>query len=755
MNQLYRRKKHKIIVKTSEKLAESTIEDKLLQKKVVFHIDIKTPTVLIPQKSDSPSLLVLNFGSLKVENMFSSTGVENILVELSSFHINRAVMTLAGGLETQEPILEPAKIRCDIKRSRIAQDKEYSEWDVDVQFGVIRINLGQRDLNTIIAVATQNKSEAQFIEASSEHSRPITPAGCVTPQSNDDENFGKLEAFLVSSGTYKLATISVCLEGATLTLYTDMDEVLSSPVRDAATALAKVELGELQTRGEMNSSRDLELRLTLDYCDVFDVRPDSENVIKKLFGQYIVKEKVNFGGVYVSSPPMLCATYKSNQNGDNAVEVTLEKTRFNISANFCLSLYKYISEALPSNKDTNGLMNPGFIGDGGSFIDAAQNQRPPSSSDSTSGYLSTVTNKSEDNRVTTVSIQIKPPEVVLFAEPDKFDSQVLVFTFETIIDFSRHPSYEDWKVHVQDISVYAATYTDKKQIPYPVLEPTNLLCTLCVRPQEDQEIANIEFSKLSLHVNPAVINILNSVSYEVRRMFELPQSITLQLPCADMEDLWTPKKLSANFWPSRGTDEMSPKIRHQNQRTEQLTLKVECFEVSFEDQTESSSVPVLKLEGRIQSELADWRGDMSSRHEIQLSLNYFNSEHSSWEPILEPIAQEDFSSRFFELTVQTMVQPAQTIGVIKRRAQNTTDKVDSVPSPSFRRGSFVPSTSQLYSGSSSETEGDCDSEMLVLKAQKPLKTNRNSMRRSNLDVSFYGEGKYYNFESGCNLKDLF
>ncbi|KAL3234205.1 hypothetical protein MRX96_022642 [Rhipicephalus microplus] len=86
-------------------------------------IDIHAPTVLVPQKSDSPNLLVLSLGDLSIENFFKEISmgpkldyVDNILVHLSSLHMTRAIILLDGSTQPQESILEPMKLNIDIKR---------------------------------------------------------------------------------------------------------------------------------------------------------------------------------------------------------------------------------------------------------------------------------------------------------------------------------------------------------------------------------------------------------------------------------------------------------------------------------------------------------------------------------------------------------------------------------------------------------------------------------------------------------------
>lgn len=59
-------------------------------------VDVLAPTILIPQKSDSPNLVVLNLGDLNIENFFKEVSltakhdyVDNILIRLSSLHMMR------------------------------------------------------------------------------------------------------------------------------------------------------------------------------------------------------------------------------------------------------------------------------------------------------------------------------------------------------------------------------------------------------------------------------------------------------------------------------------------------------------------------------------------------------------------------------------------------------------------------------------------------------------------------------------------
>ena len=129
-------------------------------------------------------------GDLTVENFFkevtsSEPGqqphvhvhvIDNVLVRLDAVQLSRAVMTLAGALHVQEPILEPLSLRLDVKRCVASSlqggagpgpgtgaSREVLLYEVSGGMDLVRVNLGQRDLATLLAVWCDNLAEGRFI----------------------------------------------------------------------------------------------------------------------------------------------------------------------------------------------------------------------------------------------------------------------------------------------------------------------------------------------------------------------------------------------------------------------------------------------------------------------------------------------------------------------------------------------------------------------------------------------------------------
>lgn len=95
--------------------------------------------------------------------------IDNVLVRLDAVQLSRAVMTLAGALHIQEPILEPLSLRLDVKRcvgfTSVAPAHPVHPvllYDVSGGMDLVRVNLGQRDLATLLAVWVDNLAEGRF-----------------------------------------------------------------------------------------------------------------------------------------------------------------------------------------------------------------------------------------------------------------------------------------------------------------------------------------------------------------------------------------------------------------------------------------------------------------------------------------------------------------------------------------------------------------------------------------------------------------
>ncbi|KAH7948519.1 hypothetical protein HPB52_024076 [Rhipicephalus sanguineus] len=350
-------------------------------------IDIHAPTVLVPQKSDSPNLLVLSLGDLSIENFFKEISVgpkpdyvDNILVRLSSLHMTRAIILLDGSTQPQESILEPVKLNIDIKRALTLFNRNFMEYEIRGAVDLVKVNIGQRDLSTIIAIFKENLEERGVIESHDQGSNlngscgpglivPLdaavsTPLSPPLVVSSTPDPVKKLEHFLTSSvDVYKKSNAFFSLEGLHLALYTDTEDAqLSSPVRDPLHALSKLELEELTASLNLFSDQSLEVKCSLQSLLVQDTRTDSTLIHTRVVCSCAGGPDTVAAGISVSSPNMVDITYRETASGDATVDVLVAEMSLRVSVPYLLALAHFFCDALPpySNVDLQ-LGTPGRL----------------------------------------------------------------------------------------------------------------------------------------------------------------------------------------------------------------------------------------------------------------------------------------------------------------------------------------------------------------------------------------------------------
>ncbi|KAF7285850.1 hypothetical protein GWI33_009822 [Rhynchophorus ferrugineus] len=176
-------------IRSAIKSATDTLKNKT---KISLAINVCGPVLLIPQKSSSPNVMVIDTGKLTIENFFKESEndvVENILIKLKEVTITRGVVGLTSALEMQETLIEPTCLKMDVKKVTNLKTSQKT-WEVDSILEKIEVTLGQKDLAMIMAIYTDNIGEAKIIDLLPEQIK--SPIAEIFEQ---DDNVRELEAF--------------------------------------------------------------------------------------------------------------------------------------------------------------------------------------------------------------------------------------------------------------------------------------------------------------------------------------------------------------------------------------------------------------------------------------------------------------------------------------------------------------------------------------------------------------------------------
>lgn len=638
------------------------------------------PTILLPQKTASPNLVVVHTGELTVENFFKEYGglvVENILVRAEGATIVRAVMTLAASLEMQEVMLEPLNIRLDVKRSitiprsaiPISVIPKPPPWEIDGVIDSIKITIGQRDLSTLLAVYADNVSEGLFVDLSPDvaSSRNINDSAPITPPSSpntlynseESDNVKSLEVFFCQGeAKHKELTMKIFLEELQVSLFSDCEEILSSPVRDFSRGLCRLDVGEINLSGEVFNDGGLEAKLSVRSIQVEDIRPDcahgSPGIARILHA--VRSSNASATGIdtmsqqiSISMPPVVDISFHQNRTGDQFIDVIMERICLQLSVPFVVAFTKFLFDSMPSTKkmDVGGVINHGYVGDG----DPPERNRRP-----TAGL--------------TIALRMCRPELIFHggtSNEDTFDRTSSIITrSEVLVDYSRHSLRENLTISLSNFHILFAgngAITRKHNEPYVVLHPCDLEYSRNYRAEEDGTRANTSISAVQLHICPGLVHTVTNLFEELTFRLNLSNinNDVFEKNLEHEDDLWMPKRMS-RVYGSGGDDSgidadenlVFGELENSEKENGETVLVASAQSISIILEVNSCiTVPVFLVQISAEATLHDWNGGRAhGTVELHIQSNYFNGLTGKWEPFLEPVPTPDGTHRPWQLLVR-------------------------------------------------------------------------------------------------------
>ncbi|XP_075226529.1 intermembrane lipid transfer protein VPS13A-like [Lycorma delicatula] len=662
-------------------------------------LDLHAPSLLLPQKLASPNLIILSLGDLSVENFFkevsstlpSDSGpvpvIDNILVRFEQMQLCRALMTLAGSLEVQEPIIEPINVSLDIKRTvgyhgavsahYISTCSQLLLYQVVGVVDNIRINLGQRDLTTLLSVWADNFNDALFFDDMTGCWRTTSPPPPDPPTPSvpvEDPSVRRLQAFFSHNEQVRReATLNLTLDGLQLYLFNDIDEVLSSPLRDMNHGLCKLETGEATVNLEMFTDSSLEMKIALQTCRLHDIRPDNNSPIKKIFQSHGGDLRMdNDSHISVSMPPIVDIMFRQTQTGDCCIDVLVERTRLNLSVPFVLELGRFIMDSLPGERPYDGgVINHGYIGDSGIQQQQHQQQqqnkclnnatsetvavRPPSSADSTSGYFSSGASCFDDQTGVSISLQFRRPEIMLFTQREDNQnanfgeikgSHALLLRTEFLLEYSKHPGRDSLVCSLSGLHLLS----NFSKTPYMVLYPCDIEFSKNYKCEDGLKMV-VSLSSIDIHFSPSTVHTLSSLIDEINLHVQ-PEDLDIDANilhlASELEDLWSPKKIGPYTF-SNHNDDAGFRRACRPQFSEICTISAPKICVVFELESAGHKIPVVLLKTIIEASVHDWSTALHMKGELKLQASCYNGSVGAWEPLIEPVIEEPNVARPWEM----------------------------------------------------------------------------------------------------------
>lgn len=726
------------VVKSAEKVVHQQVAE-FAQKSMMLQlsVDVLAPTILIPQKSDSPNLVVLNLGDLNIENFFKEVSltakhdyVDNILIRLSSLHMMRAIVLLDGTTQAQESILEPTKFSLDIKRALTLYNRNILEYEIRGTMDLIKVNIGQKDLSTIFAIFRENFEEKEVVEPHKQATTPISPPIVPSPTVLDDP-VKKLQTFLTTSvDVYKKTNIFFSMEGLHVMLYADGEDIqLSSPVRDPLQTLSKLELEEVSVNFDLCSDQSLEVKCSLQSLSLEDTRSDSTLVHTRIFHSSCGESDSTTARINVSSPNMVDVTYRQTSSGDASMDILIEESSLKVSVPYLLALLNFVYEALPTAppvdlRAVESTPQQQALSGGGSL----PRRRLPS--DNTSGYHSVISGVplTDPTSGFSFSLVLKKPEILFFADPRDRQSEAIMFKMDIMLDYCRNLGHQSMTASVVGLNAASFFWGRKADTLYSVLKPFNVEFNETLDPQNSELKLSVKTSDICIHLSSSVLSTIVCIAGELlsyTKGASVEDDSAMSRDRSDSHDLWSPKAVIPPCFDQCKDEptECGRPTYPTSQPTESLEISIPKMTLVYELDTVKRRVPVLFFQATVVADVHDWSKQMYLTAEVKFEALYYSEERCTWEPLIDPVMQYENHYRPWELVIKMFRSRSYPI-LSAKDSRHSNLLVD------FMDGTDAGSVASCGSATSSDDASEEETEMTVIRRHPTIRPKRALSQKS-------------------------
>ncbi|XP_017782614.1 PREDICTED: vacuolar protein sorting-associated protein 13A-like [Nicrophorus vespilloides] len=629
---------NKMTVKATETLKTST--------KINLSINIKGPILLLPQKSSSPNVVIIDTGDLSMENFFKEYDneiIENILVKIEHITVSRGLMLLNSSMEMQETIIEPFKMNMDVKRFIPLTKSAYKTltWEIDGIMQAFLITLGQKDLSIILSIYTDNIGEGNMIELFPDSVNSPTKA----PES--DEVVRNLEAFFCEPKQRNIS-VKFRFDGINLGLFFDSGELLSSPIRDLNHGLCRFDVIDIGTSFIIYTDYSLDGKLYVDSIEIEEIGPDANSHNRGILQAAMDVHKNNNCHITVNTPPIIDITFHQNKTGDKSIDIIIGRLALCLSVPFCEKLALFVIECSSKDNVEDGIVNHGYI------CDLQSEPIIPFIPHSI-----------------TIALRINRPEFIFLVETASNKKRYFTTKMEILIDYSQHSNQQNFVVSLSGLHTQFYDMCLSSSESYTILKQCDVELSKCFSDKNDKITANI--SSIYVQFCSRVVYSINDILNDIVEHFKVPETVVSPkemrkmeiIKQANMDNLWDPKKLTEFNGRNEEFANSGKGLIHEVF----IMPKTDVF-IIFE----LEEIPVIVFKTTIELTVYDWTSLLNSTCEITFQANYFNDSVQSWEPILDPVVLDDNVYKPWELFIKVFQDKAQPMFNCEKQVKKEKDK---------------------------------------------------------------------------------
>ncbi|TKR93503.1 hypothetical protein L596_007947 [Steinernema carpocapsae] len=650
----------------AEKATESAQRVKQLMEesppKIQLDVELAAPTIVVPRKSTSYEVVLVDFGQLNVNNNFTcdpkqpKAVIDNMVVELTAINCGSGTLSpTTHEIESKLEILKPMTFTIRLHRNlSFAWHKEIPEIFVDAELPLIDVSMSQNEYTTMMRILSGNLAESVppppvFVTANappkpltSQSSKPtkdskvvqasverkstsvgVTPATAPTGEVSDARRIAfKFQLNAISASLYSgdSATIK---DGVT--------------IRDETSAFASMILNRLKMSGSIKESGDMDVAISLQTFTMDDRRPGATKITR------LLDKKSAKNGNGDTAEPFVSLRFQQDSKANKHLEFTSTSFFLCLCPEFLGALSSFfVVPTLPEDEEKP----PESV-----TLAAKQAASATAQTGATSSTAGTTI--AAPAGTITMKCKMREVEVILIEnanEPETTQAMILSFSCNVNADHKDKKQHMNGKVDgLQIISSYFAE--DKRgQNVYPVLNRLDIEFTGTIDDKTKDQDFVLNMGTIRFKVSPSIIRLLSAVSAgfsanQVKDASKHSGKVVLN----KYPKYWDNKPLNvAEFWwfnaQETGVeatealcDEAKEAVETPVKPKEKCMVNLDSFVLTMEAGAGDVTVPMILLEMGMSAEARDWSSLLVVDASATMQMSYYNEAFSVWEPVIEPV----------------------------------------------------------------------------------------------------------------------
>uniref|UniRef100_A0A9J8AM67 Vacuolar protein sorting 13 homolog A n=1 Tax=Cyprinus carpio carpio TaxID=630221 RepID=A0A9J8AM67_CYPCA len=580
-----------VTAQAAEKAASGVLELAERSTRISLDVDIKAPVVFLPQSSVSNNVIVADLGLVTVKNHFemvSSPAHTKIPPVMDIMAVGLSDLKMYRLSELQ--LLKPVNMDLSIKRNLSASwYHSIPDIQINAHLKPMSLILSQEDLTIVLKTLSENLSESSDAPSSSDKGDTVSTKDSQSSGGNtvvtaavvEGQKTGKLK------NTLKL---DFKFDSMTIVLYSPNNEIQLSDSRDESLKLAEFMLGTISTAMHMFSDSSMKASLKLTNCLLDDKRQSVKMITSRMMAMRQGRE----GDVMVDM------SYRKGRDG-TVLDTLVQDLYLCASMEFLLTVANVFLKAM-----ADGFSVPAVP----------------------------VAAKTEMN------IVVKNPEIVFVADLARADAPALIMTTQCELVMKNEPSGQSMTAAISDLKVVACPLLREKREHNvtTVLQPCQVFFQSSQSPSQPQSI-ELSISSLTLKVSPIIINTIITIQSALIPAAETPEELESPVP----QDLWERRNLrDLKLWFLEEEEEnVTRSVIRLVPNGESLKMNIDSICLTLEAGVGHRTVPMLLAKASFKGDVKNWSTLINLHCHLDLEVNYYNEMMGLWEPLLEPLDDEE------------------------------------------------------------------------------------------------------------------